>query len=152
MSYKTFSFQNPEEKTSPENNWRQLQDNSKFISWEPTLVQINNVGSTTAYYQLYGPLVYYYIQINYDGTALSYTGSPRITNMPLGPKWQSGFSYSDYQFLEAVGDLGVPLSSTHSKATLYPAYVGATNILYLPTGTWASTTAIYVYGWIFRSA
>lgn len=154
MTIKSFSFQNIEEKDADKRNWRQFQDNSTFRVWTPTARNITNLGNTKGYYQLYGPLVYYYIHLEKNGggnMVWSGVGNPDITPIPYGPNSVSGSKATpDVQYLNCNMANGYDLVN-NQKAIV--TAVGGVQYIILPNGAvWAGATDIYIYGWIFRDA
>lgn len=156
MTIKSFSFLNPTSPVEQEKNWRQFDENSKFGLFTPTVADINNFGSAKAWYQLYGPVVFYWIKLTSDGVDMTAGAAPKISNLPYGPQSASGGkTLSEYQVsLTARGGAGgasVPLIAT---ADAWATAVGGTSYIYLPAGPWTAPAIqnIWVQGWIFRDA
>lgn len=156
MTIKSFGFLNP---TSPENtekNWRTLDANTKFGNWTPTVEGITNFGSAEGWYQLYGPIVFYWIKLTYDGTDMTAGAPPvRISNLPYGPESVSGKKIlSPYQ-VSMVARAGAGGASENLNSTYDPwvTSVSGTAYIYLPT-VWTATVTQYIWiqGWIFRDA
>src|SRR5574339_445519 len=156
MTIKAFNFLNPIDDDSRGKNWRQFIDNSKFGLWTPTVDDIGNLGSAKAYYQLYGPVVFYWIKLTYNGVNMTNLGTPVITNLPYGAESTSGqrlVSESQPGFTARAGSGTNALEQLSSTQEPYIISLAGTSYIQLPT-TWtaASTQIIWVQGWFFRDA
>lgn len=155
MTIKSFGFLNPVSEENTQKNWRTLDTNTKFGLWEPVVTDIANVGSTEGYYQLYGPIVFYWIKLTYNGTQMTTTGGPKISNLPYGPESVSGKKTTAPYQVSLTARAGAA-NASQSLAAGYDPWVSAvsgTSYIYLP-GTWsaANTQNIWIQGWIFRDA
>jgi hypothetical protein len=152
---KTLAFINVSGEEPHAKNWRVLDESSKFGIWTPSTVDINNVGSTKGYYQLYGPLVFYWIKITYDGTNLTAGANPRISNLPFGPESSSGLKTTSEFQVSLTARAGAGGASELLSATndAWATATSGVSYIYLPTvWTAAVTQIIWVQGWIFRDS
>lgn len=155
MTIKSFSFENPVGPESLERNWRQFDQNSKFGVFEPLVTDINNFGSAEGYYQLYGPIVFYWIKLTYDGTNMTPGAGPAIYNLPYGPESVSGLkAVSPKQVsMTARAGAGSAAELLNSTQDAWVASTGGIAYIILPAAwTAAVTQNIWVQGWIFRDA
>jgi hypothetical protein len=153
MTIKSFNFIN-DPLIGPERNWRELDTNTKFGIWEPTVNNITDYGVYAAYYQLFGPMVWYYIYLRSYGDVHgvanrsmvpSGAGTPSISNLPYGPETPSGKkSIQNVQWLECVNHAGTTFAA---KAKVTTAL--STSYIYLPAD-FASEAKLYIYGWILK--
>jgi hypothetical protein len=155
MTIKSFGFLNPSVEGNHEKNWRTLDTNTKFGNWTPETLNINNVGSTQGWYQLYGPIVFYWAKLTYNGVNMTPGVSPRILNLPYGPESPSGLKFfSESQVsINARGGAGGASFPLNASEDAWVSSVGGTAYIYLPS-TWTATDIqfIWVQGWIFRDA
>lgn len=154
MTIKSFGFLNPTNPANTERNWRTLDTNTKFGTWVPTLADLTDAGTEVAYFQLYGPMVYYYIYLRSYGDIHGVAGrliqpgaDPRISLPPYSPETPSGKkAIQNNQWLDCVDEKGFELAPGQ-KAIL--SAVASTPYIGLPVG-WANVNKIYIYGWFFR--
>lgn len=155
MTVKSFSFLNPISDDAHERNWRQFDENSKFKVWTPEVGNMVNVTEKIGYYQLYGPMCFYWIRLYGAGLGWSGTGGtvPYIYNLPYRGEAVSNIpGVNDRQFLDAVDASGVDLTIGNKAVLQVPA---TTPIITLPLPavgtTWRGSNFAFVYGWFFRN-
>lgn len=131
-------------------NWRVLDSSSKFGPWVPTQHNITGVTTVKAFYQLYGPMCYYYINLGGAAVTVGGGGNPSyLTGLPYGPDSSSGLKTTYLkQTLTCSDGNGASLFAANPYAILsYNAGVSRINI---PIGGVASAEII-ISGWFFRN-
>lgn len=156
---KPYAFGNPDVQTNLSKNWRVLDAGTKTGVWAPGVSNITQVSAANskAYYNLQGPLCFYYIVLAWDGGGGGINtgagGNPSyITGLPYGPNSISGQKSSfDTQYLEAVKyTTGIEVLATYKARLIYVAGVPRISMPVAGGPALVTADAIAVYGSFFR--
>lgn len=150
MTIKSFAFENPIDLETQARNWRQFDQNSKFVKFTPTLSDFTNTGTPEGFCFLYGPLVYYYIYIPWNDVAPGITvgANPKVRGLPYGPESPSGSKTSTYpQYLDCIASAQEVSSGFRAQIR---SLAGTLEILVPTYG--GGKGPIAIYGWVFRDA
>jgi hypothetical protein len=145
---KPFSFENTTAKTPEERNWRVFSENSKTLIY-PTLTITSGVNSpdvTKALFTLYGPIVFYQIQLQLNNTDGWTTGTYISVPIPaFTPAGGAGFGPYNHLGQVYIPETGVVLTTATFSINPTRLYFTAAY-----TNSTGSSHNVNIQGWYYR--